>query len=99
MISVSTIYIVFLILFLHADERTLATEDKLEYNFEPLYGDTFTFKVAADHDAHLSFTMGPEETELMYEVFIGGWENQNSAIRRCKGNAARSGVLKVLENL
>lgn len=65
-------------------ERVVATEDKLEYNFEPLYGDTFTFKVASDHDAHLSFTMGAEETELMYEVFIGAWENQNSAIRKSK---------------
>lgn len=65
-------------------ERCLSTEDKLEYNFEPMYGNTVTFRVCCDHDAHLSFTMGPEETELMYEVFIGGWENQNSAIRKSK---------------
>nr|QAV53822.1 farnesoic acid O-methyltransferase [Gammarus pulex] len=65
-------------------ERDIATEDKLEYRYEPLYGDTFTFTVTCDHDAHLGFTMGPEHTPLMYEVFIGGWSNQNSAIRKNK---------------
>jgi len=68
--------------FLH--ERELATEDKLEYNFEPLYGQTLSFVVTCCHDAHVAFTTAPEAGEPMYEVFIGGWENQNSAIRKNK---------------
>ncbi|KAA0200295.1 hypothetical protein HAZT_HAZT007289, partial [Hyalella azteca] len=71
--------------FIFFHERAAATENKLQYNFEPLYGDTFTFSVACDHDAHLGFTTAPAETPLMYEVFIGGWENQHSAIRKSKG--------------
>lgn len=65
-------------------EHTHASDDNLEYNFQPLYGDTVTFSVSCDHDAHLGFTMGPEVTPQMYEVFIGAWENQNSAIRKNK---------------
>lgn len=61
------------------------TEDCLTYNFIPVYGDTFTFSVACSNDAHLALTSGPEETTPMYEVFIGGWENQHSAIRLSKG--------------
>uniref|UniRef100_A0A6A7FN23 Farnesoic acid O-methyl transferase n=1 Tax=Hirondellea gigas TaxID=1518452 RepID=A0A6A7FN23_9CRUS len=65
-------------------ELTHATEDKLEYVFEQLYGDTFTFTVATDHDAHVALTMGAEETPLMYEVFIGAWNNQHCGIRKSK---------------
>lgn len=61
------------------------TEDCLTYNFIPVYGDTFSFSVACSNDAHLALTSGPEETSPMYEVFIGGWENQHSAIRLSKG--------------
>lgn len=67
------------------DDRTINTEDCLTYNFEPIYGDTFNFSVACSNDAHLALTSGAEETTPMYEIFIGGWENQNSAIRLNKG--------------
>jgi len=69
--------------FLH--ERELATEDKLEYVFEPLYGQTASFSVSCGHDAHIAFTTAPEMPEdgtNVYEVFLGGWENQSSAIRK-----------------
>jgi len=65
-------------------ERTLKTEDKLEYAFEPLYGRSATFAVGCGNDAHVCFTTGPAEEAPMYEVFIGGWENQSSAIRKNK---------------
>ncbi|KAF2351120.1 Farnesoic acid O-methyl transferase [Trinorchestia longiramus] len=70
--------------FIFFHERQVPTPDKLQYNFEPMYGDTVTFNVACDHDAHVSFTTAAQETPLMYEIFIGGWENQHSAIRKSK---------------
>lgn len=62
-------------------EIARTTEDCLTYNFEPIYGDTFAWSVACNNDAHLALTSGPHETTPMYEIFIGGWENQSSAIR------------------
>jgi len=70
------------------NEREFQTEDCLTYNFEPVYGNTFTFSVACSNDAHIALASGPEETTPMYEVFIGGWENQHSAIRVSKGEDA-----------
>nr|AAF65551.1 farnesoic acid o-methyltransferase [Panulirus interruptus] len=66
--------------------RDFHTEDSQAYKFEPVYGDSLTFSVSCGHDAHLALTSGPEETTPMYEVFIGGWENQHSAIRLNKGD-------------
>ncbi|XP_076041322.1 uncharacterized protein LOC143025481 isoform X2 [Oratosquilla oratoria] len=66
-------------------DRTLMTEDSLTYIYEPAYGDTVTFSVSCGNDAHIALTSGPEDTEPMYEVFLGGWENQHSAIRLSKG--------------
>ncbi|XP_045114687.1 uncharacterized protein LOC123506555 isoform X3 [Portunus trituberculatus] len=68
------------------NDRVLSTEDCLTYNFEPVYGDSITFSVACSNDAHLALTSGAEETSPMYEIFIGGWENQHSAIRLNKGD-------------
>ncbi|XP_045595456.1 uncharacterized protein [Procambarus clarkii] len=67
------------------EEKKFTTEDCLTYNFIPVYGNTFEFSVACNNDAHLALTSGPEETTPMYEVFLGGWENQHSAIRLNKG--------------
>lgn len=58
------------------------TPDKLEYQFQPVSGGVFTFKVRAGHDAHLALTPAPVEAEPIYEVFIGGWSNSKSVIRR-----------------
>lgn len=42
------------------------------------------FKVRAPNDAHLALTGGPNETHPIIEVFIGGWGNTKSVIRRNK---------------
>ncbi|KAI5709165.1 hypothetical protein M8J76_011800, partial [Diaphorina citri] len=62
----------------------LKTEDKLEYQFFPLPGPTLKFQVKANNDAHIAFTQALGEGEPMYEVFIGGWNNSKSAIRKNK---------------
>ncbi|KAK3875981.1 hypothetical protein Pcinc_019193 [Petrolisthes cinctipes] len=67
-------------------DKQLTTEDCLTYNFEPAYGDSVSFSVACNNDAHVALASGPEETTPMYELFIGGWENQHSAIRLNKGD-------------
>lgn len=58
-----------------------STEDCLTYNYQPVYGNSFTFTVTCSNDAHLALTSAAEDTDTMYEVFIGGWKNQASAIR------------------
>ncbi|XP_026688880.1 C3 and PZP-like alpha-2-macroglobulin domain-containing protein 8 isoform X2 [Diaphorina citri] len=62
----------------------LKTEDKLEYQFFPLPGPTLKFQVKANNDAHIAFTQALGEGEPMYEVFIGGWNNSKSVIRKNK---------------
>lgn len=69
-------------------EKSFETPDELNFNFMPVYGDTVTFTAKCPHDAHLALTSGPELTEPHYKVFIGGWENQNSAIRLHTGDNA-----------
>lgn len=64
--------------------KELKTEDKLEYQFFPLPGPTLKFQVKANNDAHIAFTQAPGEGEPMYEVFIGGWNNSKSVIRKNK---------------
>ncbi|KAL1448810.1 hypothetical protein WDU94_000070, partial [Cyamophila willieti] len=58
------------------------TEDKLEYQFFDLAGSTLKFQVKANNDAHLAFTQAPGVGAPMYEVFIGGWNNTKSVIRK-----------------
>lgn len=60
------------------------TEDNLQYQFYPVSSGSVQFKVRAANDAHVALTMGPQETEPMYEVMIGGWGNAKSVIRRNK---------------
>jgi len=67
-------------------DRQLASDDSLTYTFEPVYGNTYTFKVSCANDAHIALATAPEEGEPMIEIFIGGWENQASAIRFNKGD-------------
>nr|UKF18818.1 farnesoic acid O-methyltransferase [Sogatella furcifera] len=62
----------------------LTTEDKLEYQFHEVSGGSLHFKVKAANDAHIALTTGPEESEPIYEIFIGGWSNAKSAIRKNK---------------
>ncbi|XP_068981979.1 uncharacterized protein [Bombus flavifrons] len=60
----------------------LSTEDKLEYNFYPVASGQLQFRIKAANDAHIALTTGPHEGEPMYEVFIGGWSNSKSVIRK-----------------
>ncbi|XP_034248555.1 uncharacterized protein LOC117649696 [Thrips palmi] len=62
--------------------REVQTEDKLEYTFFPVNSNSLFFKVKCANDAHIALTTGPGESEPMYEIFIGGWGNQKTAIRR-----------------
>lgn len=58
------------------------TEDKLEYRFYPVTNRIVNFKIRAPNDAHLALTTGPAESDPMIEVFIGGWKNTKSVIRK-----------------
>ncbi|XP_037806146.1 C3 and PZP-like alpha-2-macroglobulin domain-containing protein 8 [Lucilia sericata] len=58
------------------------TPDKLEYQFYPASGGVFTFKVRCANDAHLALTSQPAEADPMYEIFLGGWSNSKSVIRK-----------------
>lgn len=60
----------------------LETEDKLEYRFVPTGNGVVNFKVRAPNDAHIALTTNPEESDPMLEVFIGGWKNTKSVIRK-----------------
>lgn len=44
------------------------TEDKLEYQFNPVTSGALHFKVKAANDAHIALTAGPAEGDPMYEV-------------------------------
>lgn len=63
---------------------SLSTEDKLEYKFYPVASGQLQFRVKTANDAHVALTTGPAEGEPMYEVFIGGWSNAKSVIRKNK---------------
>jgi hypothetical protein len=60
----------------------LETQDKLEYNFFPAGKQGVVFRVRCANDAHLALTSGPAESDPMLEVFIGGWKNSKSIIRK-----------------
>uniref|UniRef100_A0A182MW60 Farnesoic acid O-methyl transferase domain-containing protein n=1 Tax=Anopheles culicifacies TaxID=139723 RepID=A0A182MW60_9DIPT len=64
------------------DPIELETEDKLEYRFVPAGNGVVNFKVRAPNDAHIALTTGPQESDPMLEVFIGGWKNTKSVIRK-----------------
>ncbi|XP_076284163.1 uncharacterized protein LOC143210832 isoform X1 [Lasioglossum baleicum] len=66
------------------DPSALSTEDKLEYKFYPVASGQLQFRVKTANDAHVALTTGPAEGEPMYEVFIGGWSNAKSVIRKNK---------------
>ncbi|KAF2904887.1 hypothetical protein ILUMI_01289, partial [Ignelater luminosus] len=60
----------------------LNTEDKLEYTFFPNNTGYLRFKVRASNDAHVALTTCAAESDPMYEIFIGGWGNEKSVIRK-----------------
>ncbi|XP_068899628.1 uncharacterized protein [Tenebrio molitor] len=60
----------------------LQTEDKLEYTFFPNASGLLQFRVRAPNDAHIALSPSASEATPMYEVFIGGWGNSKSIIRK-----------------
>jgi len=60
----------------------LETEDKLEYTWVPAGHNGVVFRIRANNDAHLALTSSQSESNPMLEVFIGGWQNSKSVIRR-----------------
>lgn len=60
----------------------ISTPDKLEYQFHPNSTGFVQFRVRSNNDAHVALTSGPYESDPMYEVFIGGWGNSKSIIRK-----------------
>ena len=70
----------------------------MEYTFSPIAGQGINFGVRAPNDAHLALTSGPEESDPMIEIFIGGWNNTKSVIRknRTKPDVAENATPDVL---
>ncbi|XP_022117422.1 uncharacterized protein LOC110994849 isoform X1 [Pieris rapae] len=65
-----------------ANVLDVSTDDNLQYQFFPVSSGSVQFKVRTANDAHIALTMGPQESDPMYEIFIGGWGNTKSVIRR-----------------
>lgn len=70
----------------------LQTEDKLEYNWFPAGSNGVVFRVKAKNDAHVALTSSNSESDPMLEVFIGGWSNSKSVIRK---NRSKPDVVEV----
>ncbi|KAG5674974.1 hypothetical protein PVAND_004917 [Polypedilum vanderplanki] len=60
----------------------LHTEDNLQYNWFPAGPNGVVFRVKANNDAHLALSAINGEIIPMLEVFIGGWSNSKSVIRK-----------------
>lgn len=60
----------------------MQTEDRLEYNFFPNSSGIVQFRVKAANDAHIALSTAAAEVDPMYEVYIGGWGNTKSIIRK-----------------
>lgn len=58
------------------------TENTMEYRFYPVTSQTLKFSVKSPNDAHIALTPGPAEANPMYEIFIGGWQNSKTVIRK-----------------
>jgi hypothetical protein len=59
----------------------ITTVDNLQYSYRPLPEGAIHVEVRAPSNAHVALTSGNHETEPMYEILLGGWENTASVIR------------------
>lgn len=57
------------------------TPNKLEYKFHAVRSGMMTVEVKAKSNGHIALTNRKSESSPMYEIMLGGWENQASAIR------------------
>uniref|UniRef100_A0A2S2Q4X7 C3 and PZP-like alpha-2-macroglobulin domain-containing protein 8 n=1 Tax=Sipha flava TaxID=143950 RepID=A0A2S2Q4X7_9HEMI len=60
----------------------VTTTDSQEYKFYPLNFGALHFSVKASNDAHIALTATAENKPPKYEIFLGGWGNSKSSIRK-----------------
>lgn len=63
------------------DGGEVKTADCLQYNFKMVSKGALEIDVRSPSNAHIALTTGPMETEPMYEIILGGWENTACVIR------------------
>lgn len=59
----------------------ITTVDNLQYSYRPVPEGALHVEVRAPSNAHIALTSANHETEPMYEILLGGWENTASVIR------------------
>lgn len=59
----------------------VTTMDNLQYSYHPVPVGGLHIEVRAPSNAHIALTSANHETEPMYEILLGGWENTASVIR------------------
>jgi hypothetical protein len=59
----------------------ITTVDNLQYSYRPVPEGALHIEVRAPSNAHIALTSANHETEPMYEILLGGWENTASVIR------------------
>ncbi|XP_072042584.1 C-type mannose receptor 2-like [Amphiura filiformis] len=74
--------------------QTTVTPDAYRYQYVwpaiPVGATSFTFSVRGTNDVHIALSPINGDAQTMYEIVIGGWANQNSAIRLCKQCTAQT---------
>lgn len=60
----------------------LQTGDDLVYQYFQTRRGVFNFKVRSPNDAHLALVTQQSDQAPIIEVFIGGWKNTKSVIRK-----------------
>ncbi|XP_061710918.1 uncharacterized protein LOC133520493 [Cydia pomonella] len=63
-------------------EEHIVTGDNIQYQYYPISSTSLHFKVRARNDVHVGLTSGPQDSDPMYEIVIGGWANSKSVIRK-----------------
>lgn len=59
----------------------LKTKDDLVYKYHAVRAGALFIEVKAQSNAHVALTDAKKETNPMYEIMLGGWENTASVIR------------------